>query len=103
MPAFGFSSDDVKRLHAGEPYDPAAHAFVPEDTDAGCPKCGSDDTEWETCHLCFGEGEFDMHEEDGVNYAPGEEFETCEECGGEGGYLVCHECQRRAKAEVAAD
>lgn len=28
MPAFGWSSDDVRRLHAGEGYDPAAHAFT---------------------------------------------------------------------------
>jgi DnaJ-class molecular chaperone len=57
-----------------------------------CPKCGSDDFEWEECWACFGEGEFDLHEEDPVNFAEAEEFETCYECDGEGGYFVCHAC-----------
>lgn len=78
-------------------------AAEPDDADgAGCPKCGSDDTSWEQCWNCHGEGEFDMAAEDPINYAPGEEFEGCTECHGRGGYLVCHACQAaaRKKAEV---
>jgi DnaJ-class molecular chaperone len=66
------------------------------DDDDSCPKCGTGDREWVTCWSCHGEGCFDMHEEDGVNYAEGEELETCSECGGHGGWLECYECQRRA-------
>ena len=48
---------------------------MPENDGPRCPKCGSDDVEWETCTACWGEGEHDLHEEDGVNYAEGEEYE----------------------------
>lgn len=64
----------------------------PIENDPSCPKCGSDDVEWERCWQCHGEGEFDLHDEDGVNYAPGEEYEQCTECNGRGGYLICHAC-----------
>ncbi len=68
-----------------------------------CPKCGSDDVQWEKCWVCYGEGQFDMHEEDPINYAEDEEYERCEECGGCGGHMFCHTCAatfRRAKAAV---
>ena len=42
---------------------------------AACPRCGSYDTEWEPCFECLGEGEFDLHDDDPVNYAPDEEYE----------------------------
>lgn len=67
-----------------------------------CRKCGSDDCEWEQCWQCHGECAFDLHDEDGVNYAPGEEYETCPECNGNGGYLVCHNCQRLAAPSADA-
>lgn len=71
----------------------------PPDADPTCPTCGSDDVEWERCWHCGGEGEFDAHDEDPVNYAEGEEYERCSECGGSGGYLVCYACQKNAKAQ----
>jgi DnaJ-class molecular chaperone len=63
-----------------------------------CPKCGDYDVEWERCWKCAGDGEFDLHEEDAINFAPGEEFEACDECRGKGGYLICHACIRAAAA-----
>lgn len=62
-----------------------------------CPKCGSDDVEWESCWVCHGDGEFDLHDEDPVNFGEGEEYERCEECRGRGGYLICHTCAEHAK------
>ena len=53
-----------------------------------CDICGSG-MAWEDCWQCGGEGEFDLYDEDPVNFAPGAEFEDCEECNGEGGYWVC--------------
>ncbi len=70
------------------------------DEDPGCAKCGSGDTEWVQCEQCHGAGEHDLHEEDAVNYAEGEEYETCEECKGKGGWVECRECQRRARIEA---
>lgn len=61
-----------------------------------CAKCGSDDCERQQCWHCHGEGGFDLHDEDAVNFAPGEETETCEECHGQGEYWFCHACARAA-------
>ncbi len=78
---------------------PVNPAEYPDDEPdlAACPKCGSDDTDWEQCWNCHGEGGFDMHDDDPINYGPGEETEACLECGGHGGYLICHQCIRNAK------
>jgi hypothetical protein len=69
--------------------------------DDGCPKCGSDDCEWESCYHCGGEGYFDLHDEDPVNFAENEEMEACDECDRRGGYLVCHSCIGKAKQAEA--
>jgi len=47
-----------------------------------CEECGAD-MEGDDCPNCYGEGEFDLYEDDPINYAPGE-TRTCEECGGTG-------------------
>ena len=70
--------------------------------DAPCPKCGSYDTEWETCWHCGGQCEFDCHDEDAINFAPGEQYETCQECQGKGGFVVCHGCIAKARREHQA-
>ena len=67
---------------------------------ATCPKCGSSDCERESCYACLGEGGFDLHDEDAVNYAEGEEIEKCDECGGHGSYWICHGCIALAKAKA---
>lgn len=51
-----------------------------------------DNTGWVQCWNCFGEGEFDEHDDDPINFSPGEAYETCSECRGEGGWVVCGEC-----------
>ena len=66
-----------------------------------CPKCGSDDVEWERCWQCHGDGEFDEHDDDPINFAPGESYETCSECRGHGGYLLCHACAKNSRASLA--
>jgi DnaJ-class molecular chaperone len=70
----------------------ARDAMSDEDELETCRTCGAE-MEWERCWQCFGDGEYDLHEEDPVNFAPDETFEPCEECNGRGGYLVCIACR----------
>jgi hypothetical protein len=67
-----------------------------------CGKCGSYDVTWEQCWHCYGDGEFDLHEDDSINYAPGEEYEQCSECRGVGGYQICHACIKAFNAALAS-
>lgn len=77
------------------------HNSPPDDyDDDSCPTCGSSDIEWETCPDCAGECEFDLYDEDPINYAEGEHYETCPECNGRGGHLICHGCMAKAKTEA---
>lgn len=54
---------------------------------ASCPICGTD-LERVDCPVCMGEGEFDLHEDDPLLFAPGE-IDPCTWCDGEGSYLEC--------------
>lgn len=51
-----------------------------------------DHTGWVPCWACGGAGGNDAHEDDAINYAPGEEWETCDECKGKEGWHVCPVC-----------
>lgn len=57
-----------------------------------CPFCGSATCygdcphAWQPCWHCGGFGRFDDADDDGVNYAPGEEVTDCHKCDGEGGW-----------------
>lgn len=44
------------------------------------------------CYVCMGEGGHDEHDEDPINYAPGEEWATCRECRCVGEFRVCPAC-----------
>lgn len=67
-----------------------------------CARCGSDDVGIESCWACDGDGEYDLHDEDPVNYAEGEEYETCGICEGQGGYLICYACIAAQKEKERA-
>lgn len=72
-----------------------------DDVDEFCPICGGY-LEWVSCYSCFGAGEFDLYDEDPINFSPGEEYERCEVCDGEGGYWVCASLPHaEAKMELA--
>lgn len=58
------------------------------DEDRYCTICGGL-LEWVDCWQCGGDGEFDLYDEDPLNFSPGEEYENCDVCGGEGGYWDC--------------
>jgi DnaJ-class molecular chaperone len=58
------------------------------------PSCGGCDGERIECWKCGGEGFFDLHEDDPLAFAPGEQ-EACEECRGRGFYKVCWAWPRR--------
>lgn len=51
-----------------------------------------DSPAWVPCWSCGGEGGQDAHDDDAINYAPGEEWNGCDECRGNGGWNVCPDC-----------
>lgn len=58
------------------------------DDEPSCPHCGYQ-MAWADCHMidCEG-GQYDLYEEDCINYDPGT-YAKCEECDGEGGRWYC--------------
>jgi len=69
---------------------------TPDYEETVCRKCGCE-AEFEDCWSCGGEGCFDMHDDDPVNYAPEDTYYDCDECYGEGGWLVCPYCTKQAR------
>lgn len=61
--------------------------------DTPCPKCGNPNTHYRRCGN-FGceEGFIDEHDDDPINFAPGEEFMECDECSGHGVERWCPKC-----------
>jgi len=58
-----------------------------------CPKCGQHPTHTRCCdNLLCEDGWVDEHEEDAVNFAPGEEYLICTECRGTGRLRWCPKC-----------
>ena len=58
-----------------------------------CPQCGNFETRSRRCESFQCEDGFcDEHEDDPINYAPGEAFSTCEECHGTGIERWCPKC-----------
>ena len=53
-----------------------------------CGVCHGD-LEWVFCPDCDGDGVIDEHEDDPLNYAPGECYRDCLTCEGMGGWLEC--------------
>lgn len=70
-------------------------SYEPEEPET-CNVCGSD-LEWVDCWECGGEGEHDLHEEDPINFSPGEEYETCRLCRGNTGWLECPNVDNHSK------
>ena len=60
--------------------------------DQPCPRCGHTPTHWRDCTAFCGEGFIDLHDDDPINYAPGEEIEPCPECLGTGIEHWCPKC-----------
>jgi hypothetical protein len=56
--------------------------------DYQCARCGGS-VDSVDCWNCGGEGYFDEHDMDPINFGPGEEFESCHVCHGTGGWLEC--------------
>lgn len=64
-----------------------------EDIDTPCPNCNAPTTRTRSCSV-FGceDGYVDEHEDDAINYAPGEEYSECGECFGFGALHWCPAC-----------
>lgn len=52
-----------------------------------CAVCGCE-LEWVDCGYCYGDGLIDLHDEDPINFDPGD-MSRCPECHGRGGWLEC--------------
>lgn len=69
----------------GTPYGPVDSDYEDEPS---CPDCGYQ-MDWAECHMIDCEdGEYDLGEEDPINYDPGT-YAKCRECGGKGGWWYC--------------
>jgi hypothetical protein len=57
---------------------------------------------WAECHMldCW-DGEYDLHDEDAINYAEGT-WAPCGECDGKGGYWVCDDSERHRSHKGAS-
>lgn len=61
--------------------------------DLPCPKCGHNETRSRRCHeIGCNDGYFDEHDDDPINYAPGEELTPCDECHGTEIVRWCSKC-----------
>lgn len=67
--------------------------------DDQCSKCGSL-LEWECCDRCWGEGDYDLYEDDPINECPGT-FALCPECKGDGGFWVCTNAECWTESEAS--
>lgn len=64
-----------------------------DEEDDTCPECGTP-MEWSPCHMIdCEEGNYDLYEEDPINYDPGT-YAACSECDGEGGSWYCPKCSK---------
>lgn len=64
-----------------------------EDIETPCPNCRAQLTRRRPCiALMCDEGQIDEHEEDPINYAPGEAYTECDECRGHGFLHWCPAC-----------
>lgn len=61
------------------------------DFDTPCPACGHHTTHFRHCAECDS-GFIDEHDDDPINFAPGEEFTVCQECCGHGIERWCPKC-----------
>lgn len=71
-----------------------------EDDDGArfCPVCGGY-MDWVSCWQCFGQGEFDLYDEDPIYYDEGD-TEKCSECNGSGGYFECASLPHKEVADA---
>lgn len=61
--------------------------------DTPCPKCGHHTTRSRTCdEVGCDDGYIDEHDEDPINFAPGQAYEVCQECRGTGHVRWCPKC-----------
>lgn len=56
-----------------------------------CPECGHEGTHSARCFACWGDGHFDISDEDFL--LPGTAHESCDECSGTGINRWCPECK----------
>lgn len=63
------------------------------DDETSCPKCGHSPIHYRNCQeLMCNEGWMDEHDDDPINFAPGESEYPCQECRGTGTEKWCPKC-----------
>lgn len=66
---------------------------INHDYDSECPHCGHSPICWRDCtELGCEDGFMDAHDDDSINYAPGELIYKCNECNGTGTISWCPGC-----------
>lgn len=64
-----------------------------EHEDNPCPKCGEYEVRSRCCDVInCDDGYCDEHDDDPINFGPGEEFTMCRECYGTGHLRWCSKC-----------
>ena len=64
-----------------------------EHLDTPCPNCGAHAVRSKSCEEWdCDDGWIDEHEDDPINFAPGEEYVMCDECCGTGNVTWCTKC-----------
>lgn len=70
------------------------------DSSISCPKCNHSPLHNRYClNFHCVDGRIDLHDEDGINFMPGEQYETCNDCKGTGVEWWCPGCG----AELSGD
>lgn len=61
--------------------------------EGACPKCGEHELRSRYCDVIgCDDGYIDEHDDDPINFAPGEEYSVCQECFGTGRVRWCSKC-----------
>ena len=61
--------------------------------DEACPRCGRHEVRSRYCDaISCDDGWCDEHDDDPINFGPGEEYSICRECWGTGKLRWCSEC-----------
>lgn len=69
-------------------------------SDEACPKCSHELTHTKPCdNWPCDDGYCDEHEEDPINFAPGEAYTVCRECRGTGHLRWCPACGHDLNSE----
>ncbi len=74
-----------------------------EHDETSCPECGHAPTHWRDCGSMCDEGYFDEHDDDPINYTPGEMMTPCSRCHGTEIEHWCPKCGLDIQAKLVKE